>query len=121
MLKFNEQGCTTKLEDATLGQSLMLELLFASGFALTGILINRVGKFPILCEFSSECFEFYVKKIKILNQCDFFICLNSFYISWNWIMRHLLHANKHSNSADHLFYSAVDMQHMFEYCKCGNR
>lgn len=29
----------------------MLEVLFAIGFALTGLLINKIGKFPILCKF----------------------------------------------------------------------
>lgn len=49
--RFKLKDCTTKLENETLGQSLMLEILFAFGFAMTGFLINKVGKFPILCEF----------------------------------------------------------------------
>lgn len=41
--------CNTKLELETLEQGLILEILFAGGFVVTGILINKTGKFPILC------------------------------------------------------------------------
>ncbi|XP_055304610.1 synaptic vesicle glycoprotein 2B-like [Sitodiplosis mosellana] len=40
--------CITKLELTTLEQGVVLEVLFASGFAVIGLIINKVGKFPIL-------------------------------------------------------------------------
>ncbi|XP_055309491.1 synaptic vesicle glycoprotein 2B-like isoform X2 [Sitodiplosis mosellana] len=40
--------CITKLELATLEQGIVLEFLFALGFAVIGLIINKVGKFPIL-------------------------------------------------------------------------
>lgn len=43
--------CTTQLEIATFEHSIVLELLYAIGFALIGLIINRIGKFPILCMF----------------------------------------------------------------------
>lgn len=65
------KGCTTKLENATLGQSLMLEVLFATGFALTGLLINKVGKFPILCKFELRLLIKFV-----LIEAIFYICFH---------------------------------------------
>lgn len=44
--------CTTELEIATYEHSIILELLYALGFALIGLIINRIGKFPILCKHS---------------------------------------------------------------------
>lgn len=44
---------------ATIEQELILEGIYAVGFMIIGLLINVIGKFPILCmySFSSEfCF-----------------------------------------------------------------
>lgn len=43
--------CTTQLEIATFEHSIVLELLYAIGFAFIGLIINRIGKFPILCKY----------------------------------------------------------------------
>lgn len=42
--------CTTQLELATYEHSIVLEILYALGFAFIGLIINRIGKFAILCE-----------------------------------------------------------------------
>lgn len=42
--------CVTKLELQTLERGIVLESLYAIGFAVVGVLIDKVGKFPILCE-----------------------------------------------------------------------
>lgn len=41
--------CTTKFEIATIEQEIILESIYAAGFIIIGLLINRIGKFPILC------------------------------------------------------------------------
>lgn len=46
--------CITKLELATLEQGIILEFLYAGGFAVIGLLINKVGKFPILCKYAYQ-------------------------------------------------------------------
>ncbi|KAJ6640092.1 Synaptic vesicle glycoprotein 2B [Pseudolycoriella hygida] len=40
--------CTTTLDVSTYEHSLVLELLYAVGFALIGLVINRLGKLPVL-------------------------------------------------------------------------
>lgn len=44
-------NCVTKLELDTLEQGLALEIAFACSCALSSMLINRVGKFAILCKY----------------------------------------------------------------------
>ncbi|XP_031639091.1 synaptic vesicle glycoprotein 2B-like [Contarinia nasturtii] len=43
-----DEVCITKLELATLEQGVTLEILFAIGLTIIGLLINVIGKFPIL-------------------------------------------------------------------------
>lgn len=48
---YKEDGtmeCQASLEDNTFMYSLVMEILYASGFAVIGVIINRVGKIPIL-------------------------------------------------------------------------
>lgn len=45
--------CNEKLEISTYEHSLVLEVLYAVGFALIGGIINKVGKCIILCKFYS--------------------------------------------------------------------
>lgn len=42
--------CTTQLELETYEHSIVLELLYAFGFAFIGVIINRISKCVILCE-----------------------------------------------------------------------
>lgn len=44
--------CTTQLELATFEHSIVLEILYALGFAFIGLIINKIGKFAILCEYN---------------------------------------------------------------------
>ncbi|XP_055326017.1 synaptic vesicle glycoprotein 2B-like isoform X1 [Sitodiplosis mosellana] len=46
--EYDDGECITKLELATLEQGIVLEVLFAVGFMVIGLIINKVGKFPIL-------------------------------------------------------------------------
>lgn len=50
-LNMLQPNCTTKLEIATFEHSIVLEILYAVGFAFIGIIINRAGKLPILRKF----------------------------------------------------------------------
>lgn len=43
--------CPDKLETTTYMYSLLMEILYASSFAVIGLLINRLGKKLILCEY----------------------------------------------------------------------
>lgn len=43
-----QEICVTKLEAETLEESFTLEILFAACLGIIGVVINRVGKFPIL-------------------------------------------------------------------------
>ncbi|XP_055843962.1 synaptic vesicle glycoprotein 2A-like [Episyrphus balteatus] len=48
---YKEDGsmtCQASLEDNTFMYSLVMEILYATGFAVIGVIINRVGKIPIL-------------------------------------------------------------------------
>ncbi|XP_031629334.1 synaptic vesicle glycoprotein 2B-like isoform X2 [Contarinia nasturtii] len=47
--------CITKIELETLKNGLTLEILFAVGFAVIGLIIHKVGKFPILFTISIVC------------------------------------------------------------------
>lgn len=47
----NSQICITKFEFETLEQSLALEITNAVTLVVICVLINRIGKFPILCKF----------------------------------------------------------------------
>lgn len=42
--------CSEKLEISTYQHSLVLEVLYAVGFAFIGVIINKVGKIIILCK-----------------------------------------------------------------------
>lgn len=46
--------CVTELENETLGESVMFEVLLACGYVLTGFLVHRMSKFHILCEYKNE-------------------------------------------------------------------
>lgn len=65
----------TKLELETIQQAIILETLYALGFGLIGLLINRVGKFPILCEFFLYFiifhFNYFFKKQSNLNTNEY--------------------------------------------------
>lgn len=43
--------CITKLEMPTIQQEIVLECIFATGSILVSLLVNKLGKFPIMCEF----------------------------------------------------------------------
>ncbi|XP_055912649.1 synaptic vesicle glycoprotein 2B-like isoform X2 [Eupeodes corollae] len=48
---YKEDGtinCQSSLEDNTFMYSLVMEILYATGFAVIGVIINKVGKIPIL-------------------------------------------------------------------------
>lgn len=49
-LDLSTQECNEKLEIGTYKHSLVLEVLYAVGFALIGAIINRIGKRIILCK-----------------------------------------------------------------------
>lgn len=49
-----KQFCVSKLELSTLGNGVFMELLFAFGSFFIGLVINRVGKSTILCNFLFE-------------------------------------------------------------------
>lgn len=42
--------CVTKLELETLEQGIFLEVIYALGFVVISFVINRLGKFVILCK-----------------------------------------------------------------------
>lgn len=62
------QMCAEKLDLSTMEAGLYLELLFAMGCALSGLLINKIGKFPIICKLKTflNTFQFQNSKIKCL-------------------------------------------------------
>lgn len=45
------QLCVSKLELSTLMNGVLMELIFAFGSVLISLLINRIGKFPIICKY----------------------------------------------------------------------
>lgn len=47
-------NCVTKLELDTLKHAIMMEVAFAVTCAVASALINHVGKFRILCKYSSS-------------------------------------------------------------------
>lgn len=55
--------CITKLELGTLEADILLEFLYTVGFAIIAAVSNRVGKFPILCNwlFSSIIYSIDVR------------------------------------------------------------
>lgn len=76
--------CTTQLEIATFEHSIVLELLYAIGFAFIGLIINRIGKFPILCKFAA---------VAIL--CILLGYINNIFYSFsNGWMRHCRNSNR---------------------------
>lgn len=46
----NGEICVEKLEASTLENGFVLELIFAIGSAIAGLLIHKTGKFPIICK-----------------------------------------------------------------------
>lgn len=64
------KACVTKLEFETLERGIVLESLYAIGFAVIGVLIDRVGKFPILCKL-----RFVEAKLEMLKL---------FYLQWSF-------------------------------------
>lgn len=50
-------------------QILISEVLYAICFLVIGLLINRVGKFPILCEFKRSNHLLIYKNINLLSTC----------------------------------------------------
>lgn len=48
---FGFKKCITQLKFETLTADIILETLYAIGFACIGLLANRLGKFPILCKY----------------------------------------------------------------------
>lgn len=72
--------CIEKLEISTYQHSLVLEVLYAVGFALIGGIINKVGKQVILCKFYNTSFLFLEIKIYIIIIIFFHLfcsCLSS--------------------------------------------
>lgn len=65
----DSEVCVDKLEISALANGLYLELIFAVGSAVAGLLINRLGKFLIICKYYSFCNS---------NSNTIFICFNHF-------------------------------------------
>lgn len=46
-----QQSCISKFEIATYEQTLLLEIFYTLSFVIQAILINKIGKFPLLCQY----------------------------------------------------------------------
>lgn len=49
-LHLHFQSCVTKFEVETYEQTLLLEVFYTLSFVVQALLINRIGKFPLLCQ-----------------------------------------------------------------------
>ncbi|KAG4066762.1 hypothetical protein HA402_012829 [Bradysia odoriphaga] len=47
---FSPESCIIKFEIATYEQTLLLEIFYTLSFVVQALLINRIGKFPLLCQ-----------------------------------------------------------------------
>lgn len=45
----NGEVCVDKLESSTLENGLIVELIFGVGSTAAGLLIHKIGNFPIIC------------------------------------------------------------------------
>lgn len=63
----NFDNCAQNLSIETFEQSLILEILYAGGFAMIGLLINKVGKLSILVFVTSACGACGIACVFILN------------------------------------------------------
>lgn len=56
-----------KLELDTLEQGVIIEVIYAVGFVVIGFLINRIGKFLILCKLNTLKLKtfFFIKKSSV--------------------------------------------------------
>lgn len=92
IVSFSEKKvCATKLETEMLGQGLILESCYTVGFIVIGLLINRIGKFPILCMFlhfagplsliwelfSMNLFQFFTVFILVVSGSGGILCILS--------------------------------------------
>lgn len=57
----NREVCADKLESSTLENGFILELIFAVGSAVAGLLIHKTGKFPIICKYRNIKINFNSK------------------------------------------------------------
>lgn len=65
--------CIEKLELSTLENGIVLEIAFGLGHVLVGLLINKVGKFPIICKSIYNLFIYLRQRLRRVNIfCDFF-------------------------------------------------
>lgn len=88
-----EKVCITKLAISAYKHGIVLEILYALGFALIGAIINSVGKLVILgiCDF--HCEHFHLSKTVI----SFLFLINSNNIIWMWNIRNCLYICNHTD------------------------
>lgn len=88
----NWQICNTQLEIATIRQEFVLECIFSLGSALVSLLVNKLGKFPILCK---EYFILMKKNRAIICFWTIFIkCLISHHSNCMWSEWDCMHAGR---------------------------
>lgn len=115
--------CVTKLEIATLEQSIVYEISFAIFSVVIAVLINKIGKFPIICKWirfqSNE-----MNWVFIFMPCDSNIFLKfnmksrRFVCNWNgWFC---VHGHRFAISAGLLISSADALQFRSECFEFGN-
>lgn len=90
VLTFSLKACMTKLELTMIQQGTILQALFAGGFFLVSLLINRISKFSIICKYWTTndqwLFHFYIYN-------DPYFLKNSFYFGWNRCVRNFMHVD----------------------------
>lgn len=109
--------CVDKLESSTLTNGLIVEVVFALGSTTAGLLIHKVGKFPIICKYRYT--NWHQNKF-ISIRLYFLIFWNSFHSVHHRIECIWMYVNQYSVASNYFVYLAYVLCHISECCEfCG--
>lgn len=91
---YSKEVCINRLEAETLEESAMLEFLFAISLGIIGVVVSRIGKFPILGKHANIDVVTLGEQFMFENVIKLFaFSTNSHFFDWTWYMRNSLCAD----------------------------
>lgn len=103
---------------ATIEQELILESIYAAGFMVIGLLINRIGKFPILCMYRFETFFLMINLSYQMEMYDFLLCFPTISLPVECLRcwRNHVHVYRYSIDANFFIHCIHELWHGRKYC-----
>lgn len=114
--------CVSKLELSTLTNSVLMELIFAIVSALVGLIINKTGKFLIICMYFMILKKIHFSKLQVFRLIKILLFLrNSFHFSFNRLIWNWVYTNWYNDASNHFVHHNFVVWFSFNCSMCCSR